>query len=357
MKNHIAAATLPSLLSPHPGLFTLPILLALLMAAAPVSAQHCQPMLADKRFTLVIPYGPGGGNDAYGRVFAAQFEVLTGSVMRIRNLPGAGTMIGINAVAEADSSDLVLGLFNLTGLLNDRILGRDSPEMSSLALLGSLYTDRTVWVTRADNPVDFDSAELRVFAQAGNTDFTRILLPGIALGWDIRVIRGYSGSSEGLFALLRRDVDYFYSGSTSLANQIRSLEGLEPLLSLTDEPNPLFPGVAHLAGAGGKLEELLNGLSAQQQQERRKISALVVELAKTYRAISVSAKADPALVTCLGQIVEAAAFSDGLRTAAEKQNLMVEPISGADLQAEIRRTEALIDSNWNFLQEMVARSR
>ncbi len=357
MKNLIAAATLPPLLSPRSGLLTLSILLALLMAAAPASAQHCQPMLADKRFTLVIPYGPGGGYDAYGRFFAAQFEVLTDSVMRIRNLPGAGTMIGINAVAQADSSDLVLGLFNLTGLLNDRILGRDSPELSSLALLGSLYTDRTVWVTRADHPVDFDSAELRVFAQAGNTDFNRILLPGVALGWDIRVIRGYSGSSEGMFALLRRDVDYFYSGSISLANQVRSQEGLEPLLSLTDEPNPLFPGVAYIAGAGGKLEELLDGLSVQQQQERRKISELVVELAKTYRAISVSAKADPALVACLEQVVQAAAFSDGLRTAAGKQNLMIEPISGADLQAEIRRTEALIDSNWDFLQEMVARSR
>ena len=332
-------------------------LLAFLTIAIPASAQQCQSMLENKRFTLIVPYSPGGGYDGYARVFASQFEALTDSVMRIRYLPGAGGMIGINAVAQAGPTDLVLGLFNPNVLLNDMILGRDSQEISSLFLLGSLYSDATVWATRRDHPVLFESAEPRFFPLASNTDFIRILLPGYALGWDINVIRGYSGSSEALLALLRGDVDYFYSSSIAVANRIRSSEGLTALISLTEGPNPIFPDTVYLAGAGGIVEQLTSELNIEQQRQRQEIARLVVVLARTHRAISISSSADSALVDCLLTVVEATAFSDELQTSAALLNLVVEPKNGLAFQEEIDQIEALIESNWDLLQELVARSR
>jgi len=332
-------------------------LLAFLVMAVPASAQQCQPMLEDKRFTLIVPYGPGGGFDSYARIFASQFESLTNSGMRVRNLPGAGAMIGINTVVEAGPSDLILGLFNPTTLLNDMILGRDSPDVSSLIFLGALFTDETVWVTRTDNPVLFESSENRLFALASNTDFTRILLPGYALGWNINLIRGYTGSTEALFAILREDVDYFYLASVLLVNQIQSMEGLSAFMSLTEGLNPLFPEAAYLAGAGGVVEQLTSELNVQQQRERQDLAMLTVELAKTHRAISISRSADAELVDCLLAVVEAAAFSDELQTSAAAQNLVVEPKNGALFQREIDRVEVLIESKWDLLQELVARSR
>ena len=331
--------------------------LAFLAMAIPASAQQCQPLLEDKRFTLIVPYSPGGGYDGYARVFVSQFEALTDSVMRIRYLPGAGAMIGINAVVEAGPSDLVLGLFNPTVLLNDMILGRDSQEMSSLKLLGSLNTDATVWATRDDMQIFIESSEPRLFALATNTDFIRVLLPGYALGWNINLIRGYNGSTEGLFALLRGDVDFFYSGSMSLANRIQSLEGLIAFISLTEGPNPIFPGAAYLAGAGGVVEQLTSELNVEQQRERQEIARLAVELATVHRGISISSSADSGLVDCLLTVIEATAFSDELRTTAALQNLVIEPKNSAAFQEEIDRIEALIESNWDLLQDLVARSR
>ena len=331
--------------------------LAILTMAIPASAQQCQPMLENKRFTLIVPYNPGGGYDGYARVFASQFEASTDTVMRVRNMPGAGTMIGINAVIEAGPSDLVLGLFTPNVLLNDLILGRDSPEMSSLVFLGSLHTDTTIWATRKDNPVVFESPEPRLFALANNTDFIRVLLPGYALGWNISLIRGYNGSTEGMFALLRGDVDFFFSGSISLTNQIRSIDGLNAFVSLTEGPNPLFPEIDYLAGAGGVVEQLISEMDVEQQRERREIARLSVELSKTHRAIAISSTRDPELVDCLLTAVEATAFSEELRATAAVQNLVIEPKNGAVFQEEMDRTKALIERNWELLQDLVARPR
>ena len=330
-------------------------MLAILVMAIPASAQQCLSMLEDKRFTLVVPYSPGGGYDGYARVFAAQFEALTGSVMRIRFLPGAGAMIGINAVAQADPSDLVLGLFNPTILLNNKIVGSDSPETSSLVLLGSLNTDTTAWIKKEDKQVLFDSSEPRLFAVPGNSDFTRVLLPGYALGWNINLIRGYTGSGEGLFAVLREDVDFFFSSSISMANQIQSLGGLTTFMTLTAGPDPIFPEAAYLAGAGGVVEQLTRELNVEQQRERQEIARLSVELAKSYRAISISSSVDSRLVDCLLAVVETTIFSNELQSVAAEQNLTLEPIDGTALKEEVDRAEALIESNWDLLQQLVAR--
>jgi len=329
-------------------------LLAFLALATPASARQCKPMLDGKRSTLIVPHTPGGGFDSYARIFASQFEATTGSVMRIRNMPGAGAMIGINAVVEAGPADLILGLFDPTILFNDMILGRDSHEMSSLIMLGSLHTDATVWAARKNEPVLFESSEPRLFAMASNSDFTKILLPGYALGWNVNMIRGYDGSTDAMFAILRGDVDFFYTSSISLANRIQSLDGLTASISLSDGPNPIFPEAAYLAGAGGIVEQLTGELNVEQQRERGEVAMLAVELAMNHRAISISGGADPELVDCLLSVVEASIFSEELRTAAALQNLEIEPKDGVAFQEELDRTEALIDSNWDMLQELVA---
>lgn len=338
-------------------LVTLASLLVCLALTMPAAAQQCQPLLSGKRFTLIVPYSPGGGFDGYARIFASRFEVMTGSDMRIRNLPGAGTMIGINAIVEAGPADLVLGLINPTTLLNDLIIGRDSQAISSMIYLGSLNTDPTAWVTRRNNQVIMEGNQPRLFAMASNSDFIRILLPGYVLDWNINLIRGYNGSNEAMLALLRGDVDYFYTSSVSLAAQNRSSNDLVAFISLTDAPDPLFPGADYLAGAGGLVERLSSGLDGEQQRQQLELASLVAELANTYRAIGISSTADPALVDCLAPVVEGAIFSDELRAAAERQYLVVAPIGGATLQQELERSEALIESNWELLQELVARSR
>jgi hypothetical protein len=332
------------------------VLLVSPIAIETAVAQQCEELLQGRRFSLVVPYGPGGGFDAYAGVFATSFSALTDSTVRIRHLPGAGGIRGINAVIEAGPADQVLGLFNPTILLNEKISARSVADTDSLVLLGSLYSDTTVWVTRDDYQVDFESSQPRIFALSSNFE-SRIFLPGFALGWDIELVRGYSGTTEALFALLRGDVDFIYAPANTIVNQLKSLQGLSPILSVTDGLNPIFPESDYLAGEGGVLERITSELPDNERRERQQISRVAVELAKVYRAVSISSHAEPQLLACLVTAVQQTLFSVELANLAAGQNLLIEPQNGADLQNEFERTEALVEENWELLQELVARFR
>ncbi|MCP5347472.1 MAG: hypothetical protein R3F41_18150 [Gammaproteobacteria bacterium] len=266
-------------------------------------------------------------------------------------------MIGINAVANARSSELIIGLFSPTILHNEKIYGRSAPDISSFEPLGSFYSDSTVWATRDEVNVDFNDAEGRFFAVASNSDFNRILLPGFALDWNIHLVRGYAGSTDQVFALLRRDVDYIYSSSVSMANYIESTEGINVFISVSDGPNSIFPDVPYLAGTGGVVEQLTNDLPAEQQRERIILARLSSELGKTYRAVMISSNADSEQVVCLRNAVEGAMFSEEFRQRAIAQHLLVEPLSGSALGSVIAETDSLIEDNWRLLQKYMEKSQ
>ena len=61
--------------------------------------------------TVVVPYGPGGGTDMFGRAFAADLAARIGQSVVVENVPGAGGTIGIQKVmaAAADGYTLVVG--------------------------------------------------------------------------------------------------------------------------------------------------------------------------------------------------------------------------------------------------------
>jgi tripartite-type tricarboxylate transporter receptor subunit TctC len=49
--------------------------------------------------TLIVPYPPGGGVDAMGRMVAQKLSPALGQQVIIENRPGAGAVIGTRAAA------------------------------------------------------------------------------------------------------------------------------------------------------------------------------------------------------------------------------------------------------------------
>ncbi len=311
--------------------------------------KECGELLQGQRFSLVVPYGPGGGFDAYAGVFASGFSALTDSTVRIRYLPGAGGMRGINAVIKSGNGDQVLGMFSPNILFNERILGRAVGEIDSLTMLGSMFVDSTVWISREDDQVESHGLAPQIFGMGSNSDVARILLPGFALGWNIEVISGYSGTSELIFALLRGDIDFIYGSASTMVNQLNSFAGLNVYLSLTNGADNLFPGVQYLSGEGSLLERLAADMTEEQRRERTEVAKLAIELSKSYRAISISRNADQTLVSCLRVEIQRTLFSKELENLAESQGLLIEPLGGVDLEIEIERVETLIEGNRELL--------
>jgi len=55
----------------------------------------------NRQVTLVVPFGPGGSNDTYGRHLADGLSKLWKQTVIIQNKPGAGSAIGSASVAQA----------------------------------------------------------------------------------------------------------------------------------------------------------------------------------------------------------------------------------------------------------------
>src|SRR5688500_3407181 len=87
-----------------------------LAATAALLALTAAPAFAafpDKPLRIVVPFAPGGGTDAITRTLAIGMAQALGQPVIVDNKPGAGTIIGSDAVAKSapDGYTLVMATF------------------------------------------------------------------------------------------------------------------------------------------------------------------------------------------------------------------------------------------------------
>ena len=73
-------------------------LIGLWLLAAPATAQRDYPT---EPVRIVVPSTPGGGTDTFARIVAQHLQAALGQPFVIDNRPGGGTLIGMDAVAQA----------------------------------------------------------------------------------------------------------------------------------------------------------------------------------------------------------------------------------------------------------------
>jgi len=93
---------------PAPVLFALAAWL--LAAFSPAAASAAYP---DRVIRIVVPFAPGGGTDVVARTLAQEMARDLGANIVVENKPGAGTIIGTQAVATSapDGYTLLMGTF------------------------------------------------------------------------------------------------------------------------------------------------------------------------------------------------------------------------------------------------------
>src|SRR6201747_2298108 len=82
-----------------------------LISALPVNDAFA--FYPEKTIRIVVPFAPGGGTDVIARTLAQEMTKDLGATVIIENRPGAGTIIGTQAVAasEPDGYTLLMGTF------------------------------------------------------------------------------------------------------------------------------------------------------------------------------------------------------------------------------------------------------
>ena len=93
-------------------------LLAALAFAGPARTQEW-PM---KPVRIVVPFAPGGSADVFGRFLAQRLQESLGQNFVIDNRPGAGSLVGTDAVAKSTPDGYTLLLMSNTHTVNESLI-------------------------------------------------------------------------------------------------------------------------------------------------------------------------------------------------------------------------------------------
>ena len=331
----------------------LALTLAAMGAAAPVaSAADCAAVFARKKITLVVPFKPGGGYDAYARMLAPILQEHTGARASVANMPGANGTLGVRAVAAAPADSLTLGVFDLRDLITARLTDTTLPDPADFAVLGSVGTTQGVWAGR-EAGVSLDGTGA-IIAGLSSGIVPRVLLPAMLLERQVTIVRGFSGMSDRWLALLRGDVDIVDGSHDTIARLVAGAPGSKSLLVLAPAPHAVFPGTPHLAGPDGLVAQRGRQLDPASQRSRLELASLAAELSASERTITVAQKAPAAVRACLELAVERALHSEELRTAAAKQKQALEPTRAAVVREQLNRIEGSVARNLPLLKRLAA---
>ncbi|HXU41666.1 MAG TPA: tripartite tricarboxylate transporter substrate binding protein [Burkholderiales bacterium] len=85
-----------------------------LAVSLPSSAQQ----FPVKPVRLIVPFPPGGATDIVGRLVAAKMQEVWRQTVIVENKPGAGTVVGTDAVAKAPPDGYTLGVVVTAHVIN-----------------------------------------------------------------------------------------------------------------------------------------------------------------------------------------------------------------------------------------------
>ena len=257
---------------------------ALGMASALTGSALAQaPEDPTKTMTMLASHAPGGGYDAYARLYARHVgRFLPGQPnVVVRNMPGAAGVVMANFVASQaprNGSTIALGPGSMAtaALLGSQGARYDAREFT---WVGSLNNDVSVTVSRSDSPIsktdELFTREL-VVGGAGASDnsvvFANIL--SRMFGAKLKLVAGYNGSGDTVMALDRGEVQgiagWNYSSITTMRPDWMRDRKINILLqmSLTRHPElPDVPTVLELA-RDDRQREILRLIFAQSQMGR-----------------------------------------------------------------------------------------
>ena len=182
--------------------------------APPALGQTGADFFKGKTVTYIVATSPGGGYDTYGRLIAEYMQRhLPESTFVVKNIPGAGHMIGTNTIYGSKPDGLTIGTFN-TGLIYNQLIGQDAVrfDLAKMSWIGKAATEPRVIVVAQQSPIRTyrDLAEQKEavnFAAAGigSASYVETVMLSNVLNLPIRLLTGYNGSEDQL-AMRRSEI-------------------------------------------------------------------------------------------------------------------------------------------------------
>lgn len=275
-----------------------------------------------KTVSLIVSTKPGGGYDAYARLAIRYLKkYLPNSTIIVRNIPGAGHIIGMNALYRSKPDGLTFGTGNFKGLISAQIADLkgvrfDLKKVSWLAnvaispqvlILSKKLPYRSIEdLKKADKPIRMTCSGV------GSSSYNFTLMVKKILGINFKVMTGYSGS-EGDIAMMRGDAD----------GQIGAYDNMRPmidngdarlLLQVTKNKMSQYPDVP-----------LLSSFATQETKGLVDFMLASIELS---RPIGAPPNVSPDRLKALRWLMEKTFKNPDLLAQAKKAKLPIHYVSG-----------------------------
>ena len=238
------------------------LLLAFACTAVVVATAHAQPY-PSRPINLIVPYPAGGPTDQLARQIGPKLGEKLGQNIIIENVSGGGTNIAGQRVARATPDGYTLLLHNLQISANVALYP-SLPFDTERDLTPIAFINRNPLVLTGRKSLAANSLpELAAWMKTtpakmahpgtGSTGHLATFLLAQAIGVKVDHIP-YRGAAPALQDIVGGHVDLFFATPQQVIGQVASGE-IKAFGITTNEPSPLFPGVAPFAKTyGPKLE-------------------------------------------------------------------------------------------------------
>jgi tripartite-type tricarboxylate transporter receptor subunit TctC len=289
---------------------------------ASATAEECAGFPSED-IDFVVPYGPGGGFDAWARLLAPYLEDrLDGdAAVNVVNIEGGGSMRGVNQVYSAAPDGTTILISDVSTMALNQIIGRTEEgfDMREMTFLGRLTTDPHVFYVAADSEIA-DIAELAEdpvnFAVEG-AETTEIIALA-EFGVDAAPVL-HEGTSDSILAVRRGDADLAANSLSSVLSYLEAGE-VKPIFYIGEEVGSDVPGSEFLDGVPNAAEE------GQPELD---------QILQYARAVSAPPNLPECVETTLADALEDVLADPEFQEKAEEADLVIDHAPADEIQQQV----------------------
>jgi tripartite-type tricarboxylate transporter receptor subunit TctC len=224
------------------------------------SGSPASALYPDRIVRIVVPFAPGGGTDVIARTLAQEMARDLGATIVIENKPGAGTIIGTQAVAnsEPDGYTLLMGTFAnaVNPSLNSKLPYDPHKDFAPVALVARSFN---IVVVNPNSPIksiadliaaakaEPDKLSYGTFGTGTSAHLAGELFKNMAKV-NLTTVP-YKGAAPAITDLIGGQIQVMFTTVASAASLIAGGQ-LRALAVTSAERSPAFPDLPTVAEAG-----------------------------------------------------------------------------------------------------------
>jgi len=197
-----------------------------------------------KNLDFIVPYSPGGGFDTYARLLAPIIQKhIPGVTVVVRNVPGAGSVIGTNTVYLAKPDGLTIAIINVPGMVFNQVGESEGVkfDLEKFSWLARVTSESHILAMNSKGEIqsveDLKNTKKTIklgLTGVGSDDYFGAIVLFNAFGVSMNPIPGYGGQAEASLAVMRGEVDGTQATYSSMRSLLESKE-VVAILQLANE--------------------------------------------------------------------------------------------------------------------------